>query len=238
MKKVYLNGKYSHLFCMVDDADFELVFKFKWYFKCGYACTVFHKKGYSRLDKDRNQNIAMHRLLLGFPDGVLDHINGNRLDNRRQNLRIVNWQQNASNSMGSSNRKYTYKGVCKDGNKWIVWVTSKGNSYFLGSFDSELEAALVYDKGARYFFGEYARLNFPEKFYDKPVRCVDFIPDKIIRKSKYIGVSYFGHGGKRKKRWRAVFRKKTLGYFMTEKEAGLAYQKAKEEYESKKSIPC
>jgi hypothetical protein len=91
---------------------------------------------------------------------------------------------------------------------------------------------MVYDAAARKLFGSLAYLNFPKKRFHRPVRHVDFLPEKKERRSRYLGVTFFGHGGKRVKRWRSVYRRKTIGYFYTEKEAADAYIRAKQFHKS------
>lgn len=225
--KIKMYGKKGEgLYTQVSPQDFKRVSKYKWYLSTGgYAITTIHRKGSSASSKDRNITIMLHRLILGEPPtGTVqgDHINRVRLDNRRGNLRWVSPQHNCHNSGGYG---IYCKGVKLDGTRFC----SKIRGIYLGSFATEKEAALVYDKAARHFFGEYAYLNFPEEYYKHPVRYIEYIPDKIKPKSKYIGVSYFGHGGKRVKRWRAVYRKKTLGYYLTEYEAAQSYKEAKHE---------
>lgn len=229
MKKITLrNGETA----LVDDDDFERLRSFKWYLSHGYAVSARHRKGKSRKDLDRTENFAMHRLVMGNPptEGLMvDHIDRDRLNNQKNNLRWVSYHQNSHNSKNPCSE---YKGVSKDGSKWIAQIKSKR----LGSFDTKKEAALAYDKAARKLFGEYAYQNFPmEHFEGAAIRHLDYTPEAHIPVSKFAGVTYFGHGGKRVKRWRAVFRKKTLGYFLTEEEAKIKYELAKEQYESSKS---
>lgn len=210
---------------LVDLEDVELVSAHKWYMRNGYAVTAYHVPGSKKGESGRTANVYMHRLLMGPPPEAglhVDHVNRDRLDNRRSNLRWVTPAQNSQNAEGRSG---LYKGVKKDDARWAARL----RGLHLGSFATPEEAAKVYDKAARHFFGDYAALNFPNEHYEGQVRYVDFIPDKMKPKSAHTGVSYFGHGGKRVKRWRAVYRKRTLGYFATEHEAAAAYQEAKNE---------
>lgn len=103
----------------------------------------------------------MHRLILSAGEGdIVDHINGDGLDNRRSNLRIVTTQQNAFNQKhhGGSSR---HKGVSyrSDTGTWRAYITMDGVRRYLGNFASEDDAALAYNNEAARLFGEYAKLN-------------------------------------------------------------------------------
>ncbi len=105
----------------------------------------------------------MHRLIVGAaPSQIVDHINGNTLDNRRVNLRFVTMQQ--SNWNTGPRRGHRYKGVSWDRsrNRWAAYITVDGRRRNLGRYLSAEEAAHVYDAAARLFHGEYARPNFAE----------------------------------------------------------------------------
>ena len=106
----------------------------------------------------------MHRKIMKY-DGplVVDHINGNGLDNRKDNLRIVTPEQNNYNTVKGFNRGSSrYKGVgkCKDRQKWYARIGYKGRRINLGMFDNEIDAAKAYDEAARELYREYAHLNF------------------------------------------------------------------------------
>lgn len=223
MKKIKLNGA-STKYAQVDDKDYDRVKGFKWYESHGYAVTTYHKKGHGRHTKGRNVNIAMHRLIMGNrPEGkdTIDHKDRNRLHNQRSNMR---WATYAENSINSIPKTGTVKGVHKDCNLYHVKI---GTNIVLGSYRTEKEAAMVYDKAARSLYGEFAYLNYPDEVYTKPVPNIDFIPVKRIPKSTYIGVSYITGPQKRVKRWRAIYRKKQIGTYHTEQEAHIAYIGAK-----------
>jgi len=145
-------------FAIVDAADYERVNAYKW---CAtgsgrrvYACRHYNGK-----------NLSMHRFLMNPPQWmVVDHIDGNGLNNRRSNLRICTQRQNVYNSRpkGKSSR---YKGVCRDKskNRWVVYVRHNGRNHYVGRFRDEIEAARAYDRKAYELFGEFAWLNFPEE---------------------------------------------------------------------------
>lgn len=111
--------------------------------------------------------MLLHRELMGlgeFVEGVIiDHINGNRLDNRRSNLRVTDRTGNRRNTSVQNNNKAGYKGVGpkKHGQPWRARITVDGKSLYLGAFDTPEEAARAYDAAALEHFGEYAWLNFP-----------------------------------------------------------------------------
>ncbi len=102
----------------------------------------------------------MHRLVAKTSEGMdTDHINGDRLDNRKKNLRSCFHKENVRNQQRAhkDNESSVYKGVCFDRNrkKWRCRVGGK----HIGDFDSELEAAIAYNKSAVCEWGEFATLN-------------------------------------------------------------------------------
>lgn len=160
MKEIELTqGKVA----IVDDEDFEYISQWKWcYHSAGYAVRAEGKRG-------KQVHIYMHREILKPPSGMFtDHVNGDRLDNRKINLRSCNDSQNASNKGLQKNNTSGYKGAswCNKYKKWLSSITFTKNrrvsKKFLGYFKSAEAAARAYDKAAREKFGEFARLNFPE----------------------------------------------------------------------------
>lgn len=109
----------------------------------------------------------LHKLILIAPKGhVIDHANGDTLDNRFSNLRIATTAQNNMNRCRSQTYKgkalsSKYKGVSwdKSRNKWIVHVSVNNRQKYLGRFVDEIEAAKAYNKAAKQHYGEFARLN-------------------------------------------------------------------------------
>lgn len=105
---------------------------------------------------------ALHRVLMNAgPHDLVDHINGDSLDNRRANLRLCTAAQNARNCRRKTGGSSQYKGVHKAGNRWLAAITVNNTKRRLGSFRHELDAALTYDAAAHEAFGEFARLNMP-----------------------------------------------------------------------------
>lgn len=114
------------------------------------------------------KTFKVHRVIwflcFGYWPEQIDHINGNRLDNRIENLRHATSVENTRNRKkpNSCKNKSQYKGVSpsKNPKKWRGRIKVNNKNIYLGSFDTEIEAALAYDKSAKELFGEFAKLNF------------------------------------------------------------------------------
>lgn len=106
--------------------------------------------------------IVMHRLITNFPKGMsVDHIDGNGLNNRRNNLRVCKNRQNVCYSV-SRHGASKFKGVSKSNtrlNPWRAYIAPNRRQISLGFFKTEIEAALAYNKAALKYFGEFALLN-------------------------------------------------------------------------------
>jgi hypothetical protein len=144
-------------FAFVDDEDFEWLSQWKWFFDGKYAMRQTHI-GMAN-GKQIQKPIRMHRQILNTPPKLWsDHINGDKLDNRRCNLRICTPQQNNQNRSAS---KKGYKGVYwhKINQKWVAQIKKDNKTRHIGCFDSLDEALLSYNKAAAENHGEFAKLN-------------------------------------------------------------------------------
>lgn len=148
MKKIPLG---RGQFAIVDDEDYELVAQFKWHTMANsnshhvYAAT----------------KLRMHRLIVKPPPGyMVDHINGDTLDNRRCNLRICTNAQNQQNTQSRGGTSQ-YKGVSfqvKSG-KWMAAFQFDGVRYYCGAWDTEEDAAKAVDKKRSEVCGDFASKN-------------------------------------------------------------------------------
>ena len=193
MKKIRLwknKDELSDKYTLVDDEDYEKVVEAKdkrgkpkkWY------C---HNNGGARTDyaMSSSRRDSIHRLVMGNPKGMcVDHINGDTLDNRKENLRVCTRSQNSQNQRLKSHSQSGYKGVYEvkkpNRHKYVSKKTGKvtyresipkkrfqayiggghGKRHIkLGNYATAEEAAEVRDKKALEIHGEFARLNFPDK---------------------------------------------------------------------------
>ena len=109
--------------------------------------------------KDGLYNKSLHRIIMDAPDDkMVDHINGNPRDNRRENLRLCNRAENGRNAGKKSNNTSGFKGVCwyKRDNKWRAAIqVDDGKSKFLGYFDDPETAYQSYCRAATKYHGEF-----------------------------------------------------------------------------------
>ena len=146
----------------VDDVDADFVLKTKWRIQINRYGNKY-VKGWS---KTTRKEMFLHRLLLGVKKGeFVDHIDGNGLNNKRNNLRICSQRQNNSNIKPRGALKI--KGVRSvklknGGTSYHASISHNGKPLHLGVFSNATDAAIAYDKAAREAYREFAWLNFPE----------------------------------------------------------------------------
>lgn len=110
--------------------------------------------------KIKGELVLLHRLILNVSKGLeVDHINGDKVDNRRCNLRIVTHAQNTKNRSKNTGKKYKGVGFEKRSNSWRARIRVDYKHKYLGNFKTEREAALAYNIAAIIYHGSFAKLN-------------------------------------------------------------------------------
>lgn len=150
---------------MIDDEDYALVCQYKW---CTQKSpTTLYAVSAIAWVNNKNVTMKMHRMIMNAqPNQDIDHIDGNGLNNQKENLRFCDESQNGGNRKKGpfvKNKPCSskYKGVCwhKRDKKWQSQIKFSGNMYHLGYFENENDAALAYNERALELFGEFANLN-------------------------------------------------------------------------------
>jgi len=146
---------------IVDKEDYELVNKYKWHYR--KSGRTNGKNGYAQHSLSRDKSLFMHNLIMK-PKGdvVVDHINHDGLDNRRENLRVVTKSQNAHNVVRKN--KSGYRGVSyferlKNTKPYEARIRVDNKLLSLGTYKTAIEAAKVYNERAKEEFGDCAILN-------------------------------------------------------------------------------
>jgi len=158
-RRIYLG---EDKWTIVDMQDYYRYSNLKW-FVCGTG-TKFYAAREIITGPGRTKTLSLHREIMNEPPGLLvDHRNGDGLDNRRENLRLATNSQNGCNKAKKKNTSSQFIGVSfhKKAGKWAAVIRKKGKKTWLGYYDCEIEAAKAYDEAAKKYHKEFARLNFP-----------------------------------------------------------------------------
>lgn len=136
---------------VVDESDAHLFEVGAWYIDKGYARR-------NMMGPNGQEKEYLHRLILGASEGVMvDHVDGDRRNNTRSNLRLCTHGENMVNRKIHRSNKCGLKGVYADRNKWRAQITVKGKQHHLGSFDTKELAHAAYLAAAERLHGEFAR---------------------------------------------------------------------------------
>lgn len=187
--------------CIIDLEDYELVSQYKWF--ADKTGTKIRDTYYAKAKINR-KNIFMHRLIMNAPKGqIIDHINGNSLDNRKSNLRIVSHHENCQNRHHERTSKHPGVAWNKASQKWRVSLKINKKYYYLGLFESENEAAKEYKRAIKEYneTGKVTKIKFPKQ------------------SSKFKGVCWEHGRGKWKAYTKINGKGKHLGHFDNELEA-------------------
>jgi len=162
MKLINVSTKrYPNTFAKIDDEDFELVSKSRWYAYSGRNTTLYC--GIAKyVGNYKTIHLSLARFLMNpKKEQIVDHINGDGLDNKRANLRICTVSENCRNQKKQRrNTSSIYKGVgAFPGGKFRAYISHNGKYQHIGLFKTEEEAAIAYNFYAKKYFGEYANVN-------------------------------------------------------------------------------
>lgn len=142
---------------IVSASDCDYLRQWRW-------CALFRKcdhRWYAVRTDHNKAMIYMHRFIMDPPQSMLvDHADNNGLNNTRANLRICTHAQNLRNRKKRYDSVSHFKGITPSSSKWCAYIYVDKRNIYLGTFPTELDAALAYDAAARKHFGEFARTNF------------------------------------------------------------------------------
>lgn len=221
---------------IIDDEDYERVNKFNWSFSTGTNKTTFNVK----TAYQTTTHIYLSEFLLGKQKGKkISHLNGDKLDYRKNNLFFCTQDQITYKSKSRIGSTSKYKGVSWDKRikKWVASIHKNGKKHHLGCFYSENEAAEIYNDAAKVLFGELAYQNVigednTTQFFEEQKNNRNFNRKQSkTTTSIYKGVSFDKRSGKWACSTTIDGKFFWLGRHNQEKEAAKAYdQKAKEVY--------
>lgn len=155
MKEIQLTKGYS---AIVDDEDYDFLMQWKWYARCQSAGMPYAARGV----RGNPKKIMMHDVIMNNNSGLtVDHINLDRLDNRKENLRLCTRIENSRNHPLRKDSTSGYKGVSwrADIKKWRVQISIDGKQTTLGYFENKEDGYNAYCKKAIELFGEFARFE-------------------------------------------------------------------------------
>lgn len=143
---------------LVDDIDYEYLSGFKWFYNGRYAVRQ------NTIDNGGQRIVFMHRVIMKTPKGMeTDHIDGNGLNNCRNNLRICTKSENMHNTGLRHTNTSGYKGVSAAFGKWKSQIRVNGKKIYLGLFSTPEEAYKAHNDYAKDNYGEFIRENESRK---------------------------------------------------------------------------
>ncbi|GGI75019.1 HNH endonuclease [Deinococcus wulumuqiensis] len=156
MAELPLHGKRGEgKVALCDDADVAFLSQYRWHLsKNGYPRTRIPEAGTAGRVRDMHQLLTDER-----GQRYRDHVSGDKLDNRRSNLRACTQQENSFNRARHKNNRSGYKGVTRWKGQWRATITKDGAQLYLGLFPHPVLAAIAYNAAALALFGPFARVN-------------------------------------------------------------------------------
>lgn len=146
MKKIPLHGG---KFALVDDEDYPIAMAYSWHVSC---------RGYAQHSPKPGASVFMHRFLIDAPEGKqVDHINGDKLDNRKSNLRLCTNQENcrARHKANPSG----FRGVSRKNKGWQASISDGKKHHYLGIYPTPELASAAYRGAAKVLFGEFQPID-------------------------------------------------------------------------------
>lgn len=143
---------------IIDAADVDLIGRWRWSVWCGRGGDYAVRGDYSGA---KRVSVSMHRVIMNNPDAMVDHIDGNGLNNRRSNLRLASDSQNQQNRKISVNNTSGVKGVGWHGprQKWRARLKLRGREISLGYYACKTAAAIAQARGIQEYYGEFGRIK-------------------------------------------------------------------------------
>jgi hypothetical protein len=146
---------------IISASDYERVMAYKWR-KAGIKRGTYFRRSYYDKEAGKKKEMFLHRFLANCQHGkqIVDHISGNTLDNRQENLRICTITENNRNCHKNKRNTSGYKGVHwnKEKRKWKAAIKVNRKLIFLGLFDDLEEAYEAYVAASKKYHGEFGRL--------------------------------------------------------------------------------
>lgn len=215
-------------YAIVDDDDFDYLNQFKWCFSQGYA--------YRRTTPPNGEakTIMMHReIFKGQEDKLIDHINRNGCDNRKENLRFCTHSQNSANKPAMKMNSSGFKGVSylKRENAFLSMIAFNRKSYILGRFKTAEEASAAYIMKSKELYGEFTNTNLFHEDNVEEIRPTEEQKTKrrvanVNNSTGYLGVSFSKQLGKYIAYIDFNKQRKYLGSFKKSADAAKSYNAA------------
>jgi hypothetical protein len=163
-RRIYLG---EGIWTILDEGDYYRLRNYKWIvYGSGKSGENLYAVRFKLVSPKKTIMTSMHReIMKPTDDRFVDHKNCDSLDNRRENLRFATRAENIRNRRKRKNTTSRFIGVnfYKPKGNWESRIMYQEKRIRLGRFDSETDAALAYDEAAKKYFGEFARLNFPQE---------------------------------------------------------------------------
>lgn len=217
-EKGYCKLYYKDKYCLIDLDDVQSIMTYNWRYSKGYFATDFKKD-------NKRTTLSLHRYLMknnlnNYNKNVIDHINRNKLDNRKCNLRICTQADNVKNRTISNKNKYDVIGITYINNKYYAFLSVDGKYINLGYFDKKEDAITERLKAEVVYFKEYSPQKhlFNEYNIDinKEYNVHNYIGRKQGNDKSIKGIHKYKYKTKDgyKNKWRVEFSINNIKYYL------------------------